>query len=600
MLHAEVSPTEVDLFRRPWISQLRSSPDGRWIGSLVSTPTPGWACWSVQEPHAPPRIIPGRISEFTWLGSNSVVWVDSSQHPPAWTHLTHPGANATPWQPPGPVDWIRILRPNPPLPDAVLLEGVSRHRNQGLLSSERLEVFRVSMSAMEPTRLTRNPGRVITWMTDASGQVRLALELRGTHQRVLEFPEGSQSKGRVRLTFDLTEDTPRWLGVAADGSKAWFAARMGRDTRGVHELALSRDEPPQVVASHPRYDFDGRAIVDRNTLVALVAEVAVPTTRWMDPSWSQVPDGLGFPVALLGEGRVGLFSKPGPDGGAEAWIVPRPDQSRTPARLAPSTGISTTQYPASKPLEGHTRDGLRWTGYLSMPEPTGSTRTPLVVLVHGGPWERDYAANPPEAEFLIRRGWAVLRVNYRGSDGFGRRYQELGAGHWRYAAKDLIDATRQVLDSRVVDPERVVICGSSFGGFLAALSLTEPDTPFHAAACLNAVFDLDVWLRQAPAEASPHQRRVYRSLLRGEQRPDPGSMRVDPRKIHRALWLGHAVDDSQVPADQSRRLAQSLQHLDRPVWLTLWASGGHTLGTPSNRADCWDQAERFLRSQGRH
>lgn len=600
MLHAEVSPAEVDLFRRPWISQLRPSPDGRWIGSLVSTPTPGWACWSAQEPHAAPRIIPGRISEFTWLGSNSVVWVDSSQHPSSWMHLSHPGSDATPWQPPGPVDWIRILRPNPPLPDAVLLEGVPRRRNQGLLPPGRLEVFRVSKSAaMEPERLTRNPGRVITWMTDAGGQVRLALERRGTQQRVLEFPEGSQSKGRVRLALDLTQDTPRWLAVSADGSKVWFAARMGRNTRGVHELKLGSDTPSRLVFSDPDYDFEGRAVVDRDTLVALVTEERVPMTRWMDSRWSQVPDSLGFPVALLEEGRTGLFWKPGPDGGGETWIVPRPDQNRPPARLAPITGIPVTQHPAAKPLDGRTRDDLRWAGYLSMPEPDGSTRPPLAVLVHGGPWERDYAANSPEAEFLTRRGWAVLRVNYRGSDGFGRRYQELGAGHWRQAAQDLIDATRQVLDSEAIDRKRVVICGSSFGGFLAALSLTEPDTPFHATACLNAVFDLDAWLRHAPAEASSHQRRVYRSLLRGEQRPDPGSMRVDPRQIHGPLWLGHAVDDSQVPADQSRRLALSLQRLHRPVSLTLWASGGHTLGTPSNRADCWDQAERFLRSQGR-
>lgn len=598
-LQAEVSPAEVDPFRRPWISQLQPSPDGRWIGGLVSTPTPGWACWSVLEPCTPPRIIPGRISEFTWLGSNSVVWVDSSQHPPTWTHLAHPVGDATPWQPPGSVDWIRILRPNPPLPDAVLLEGDSRRRNQGLFSSGRLEVFRVSMSATEPERLTRNPGHVATWMTDAGGQVQLALERRGTQQRVLEFPEGSRSKGQVRLTLDLQHDTPRWLAVSADGSKVWFAARMGRNTRGVHELRLGSDEPPRLVVSNPDFDVEGRAIVDRDTLVALVTEERVPTTRWMDSRWAQVPDSLGFPVALLEEGRTGLFWKPAPDGGGEAWIVPRPDQNRPHSRLAPIPGIPVTQHPAATPLEGCTRDDLRWTGYLSMPGSTDSTPPPLAVLVHGGPWERDYAANPPEAEFLIRRGWAVLRVNYRGSDGFGRRHQEQGAGHWRQAAQDLIDATRQVLDSKAIDRERVVICGASFGGFLAALSLTEPNTPFHAAACLNAVFNLDVWLRQAPAEASPQQRRVYRSFLRGEQRPDSEAMRVDPRKIHRPLWLGHTVDDNQVSADQSRRLAQSLQDLDRPVWLTLWASGGHTLGTPSNRSDCWDQAERFLRDQGR-
>ena len=597
LLHAEVSPAEIDLFRPPVVSQLQPSPDGRWIGGLVSTPNPGWVCWSVQEPEAPPRIVPGRISEFTWLGSNSVVWVDSSQYPPVWMYLPDTKADATPWQPPGSVDWIRILRPSPPLPDAVLLEGFQNAGTRGPFSPKRLEVFRVPICAPEPMRLTPNPGRVLTWMADAGGQVRLALELRGTRQRVLEFPDGSPPTGRVRLVFDLTYDTPRWLGVSADGSRAWFAARMNRDTRAVHELVLGRDTPPRLVSSYPDYDFDGRVIADGNAPVALVTEEVMPKTQWMDPRWSEVPDTVGFPVALLKDGRTALFWNPGPEGGGEAWIVPRPDQDRIPIRLAASAGIPVSHHQASQRIDGHARDGLRWTGYLSMPELTGSPRPPLVMLVHGGPWERDYAVNPPEAEFLIRRGWAVLRVNYRGSDGFGRRHQELGAGHWRHAAQDLIDATRQVLDSSVVDPDRVVICGASFGGFLAALALTEPDSPFRGAACLNAVFDLAAWLRHAPSPGSPHHRMVRRALLRGSHQPDPGSMRVDPRKIHHPLWLGHAVDDEQCPVEQSRRFATSLQGLGGSVDLVIWPSGGHTLGTPGNRAACWDEAERFLRGR---
>lgn len=594
LLNAEVSPAEVDLFRRPRVSQLQASPDGRWIGGVVSSPTPGWACWSVHQPDAPPRIAPGRISEFAWWGSNSVVWVDSSQHPPVWRRLHDPFADATAWNPHGKVDWVRILRPSPSLPDAILLEGYPDLRAGGPFSSKGLEVYLVPISSAEPKRLTRNPGRVIQWMADGDGQVRLGLEVHGSRQRALGFPEGAPLRGRVRLDLDLIHDTPRWLGVSADGTRAWFAARMGRNTRGVHEWLLEGDAPPRLLASNPDHDFDGRVIVDGNTLVALVGEETVPTTRWMDSRWEKVPEGTGFPVVLFNGGELGLFWRPGPEGAGEAWIVPRSDSDRLPIRLAPVAPSSAVDASPTRPVAGQSRDGLRWTGYLSMPRPTDRTPPPLAVLVHGGPWTRDYASNPPEADFLVRRGWAVLRVNYRGSDGFGRRHQELGAGHWRHAAQDLIDATRQMMDSKVVDPDRVVICGASFGGFLAALALTEPDTPFQAAACLNAVFDLDAWLRQPPQESGPHRRKAYRSLLRGEQRPDPGSMTIDAQRIHQPLWLGHAVDDRQVPVEQSRKFARDLHRLDRPVRLTLWDSGGHLLGTPENRADRWDQAERFL------
>jgi dipeptidyl aminopeptidase/acylaminoacyl peptidase len=52
-------------------------------------------------------------------------------------------------------------------------------------------------------------------------------------------------------------------------------------------------------------------------------------------------------------------------------------------------------------------------------EPKG---LPLVLLVHGGPWSRDSWGFNPEAQLLANRGYAVLRVNFRGSTGYGKAF----------------------------------------------------------------------------------------------------------------------------------------------------------------------------------
>jgi dipeptidyl aminopeptidase/acylaminoacyl peptidase len=58
------------------------------------------------------------------------------------------------------------------------------------------------------------------------------------------------------------------------------------------------------------------------------------------------------------------------------------------------------------------------------PTVTGSSRKglPLVLLVHGGPWSRDSWGFNPETHLLAHRGYAVLRVNFRGSTGYGKAF----------------------------------------------------------------------------------------------------------------------------------------------------------------------------------
>src|SRR5262249_39479646 len=93
------------------------------------------------------------------------------------------------------------------------------------------------------------------------------------------------------------------------------------------------------------------------------------------------------------------------------------------------------------------RDGLELVSYLTLPP--GSDRgatgrpdrpVPMVLEVHGGPWARDSWGFNPTHQLLANRGYAVLSVNYRGSEGFGKKF--LNAGNREWAGKmhdDLID-----------------------------------------------------------------------------------------------------------------------------------------------------------------
>ena len=102
------------------------------------------------------------------------------------------------------------------------------------------------------------------------------------------------------------------------------------------------------------------------------------------------------------------------------------------------------------PIEVESRDGLNMTGYLTLPkhaDPNADGKTdtaaPMVLLVHGGPWGRDYYGYDSEAQWLANRGYAVLQVNFRGSTGYGKDFTNAGNGEWgRKMHDDLIDAVQ--------------------------------------------------------------------------------------------------------------------------------------------------------------
>src|SRR5690606_382958 len=107
-------------------------------------------------------------------------------------------------------------------------------------------------------------------------------------------------------------------------------------------------------------------------------------------------------------------------------------------------------------------------GYFTRPR-EGSGPFPLVVLPHGGPhgirdrWQFDW-----QVQLLASRGYAVLQVNFRGSGGYGREFQQAGYGEWGAAMQDdLTDATRWAISEGLAEEGSICIFGASYGAYAA-------------------------------------------------------------------------------------------------------------------------------------
>ncbi|HEB83009.1 MAG TPA: S9 family peptidase [Gammaproteobacteria bacterium] len=122
--------------------------------------------------------------------------------------------------------------------------------------------------------------------------------------------------------------------------------------------------------------------------------------------------------------------------------------------------------------------------------PDTNQAPPLIVICHGGPTGQSSLALDPRKLFWTSRGFALLDVNYSGSTGYGREYRERLQGKWGVLdVQDCCDAALHAVEQGLADKERLIIRGSSAGGFTVLAALTFEQV-FSAGASYYGISDL--------------------------------------------------------------------------------------------------------------
>jgi dipeptidyl aminopeptidase/acylaminoacyl peptidase len=361
------------------------------------------------------------------------------------------------------------------------------------------DVYRLDLATGVLALDTKNPGRVPgNWFyADAALKVRAAQRARDDGGTEVLVRDGSSGSWRAWLGAD-TSYTLRVEAFSEDGQALLLHTDVGADTAGLVWRRI-RDGDERVLARAADLDVENVLRHPSSGRVQAVSYLADPR-RWetLDRSLSADFERLG---RLDPGAHVGFASR---DAADERWLVwlARDTASRRCYLWDRKTRKATLvfdellhlkafQFAEVRPISFAARDGLRVHGYLTVPVGIPAQGLPLVVWVHGGPALRDSWGFDHIGQLFANRGYAFLRVNFRGSNGYGRRFRLAGRRQWGRAMQDdIVDAVEFVIRSGVADRSRMAIIGHSYGGYsaLAALALT-PDL-FACGAASSTVADL--------------------------------------------------------------------------------------------------------------
>ncbi len=253
------------------------------------------------------------------------------------------------------------------------------------------------------------------------------------------------------------------------------------------------------------------------------------------------------------------------------------------------------------------RDGLEIPLWVTLPAPAALREAagrppPAVLLVHGGPWERGrHWSWEPLPQFLASRGYVVLEPEYRGSVGYGAAHYQAGWRQWGQAMQDdLVDAVRWAAERGLVDPARVCIAGSGYGGYATLMGLMRDAEVFRCGAAWTPLTDLDWMLKEGPAYAWNDENVP---LFLSRRVADPHRDReliekISPlRQVARLkapLLLAWGEEDGRMPPAQAMALRDALKALGRPPQAVGYAGEGHRWLKPETHLDFARRLETFL------
>ncbi len=421
--------------------------------------------------------------------------------------------------------------------------------------------------------------------------------------------EPSTAWKKLDLAEGKEEVTTRYGGPSKNPEEVYILSNHDAPTLGLFKLNLRSGELNKVYR-HPVVDIEQPVYNLNDEVIGYWLNPDYPQIYWIkknDPT-AKIYQGLMqvFPGRRItvynhtNDGKQLVFHASGDKYPGDFYRLDL--GTNKIAKLVSARGwLNPKQLAEVKPITLKARDGLELHGYLTLPPGKEAKDLPLVVNPHGGPHgPRDYWGFNPEAQLLANRGYAVLQVNFRGSGGYGREFQQAGYRKWgREMQDDVTDATLWAVDQGIADKDRICLYGGSYGGYATLQGLVREPELYKCGIGYVGVYDLETMRACGDIVSRGHYGKTFLNKVIGKDEAElkANSPAQNADRIKAKVFLAHGEDDVRVPMCQLKQMVKGLKKagkVEGKDYFVMTRDEGHGYHNPKNRKDFYSQALKFL------
>lgn len=460
------------------------------------------------------------------------------------------------------------------------------------------KVSLVDISKNDFSRVTGEMEGVWDWYADSTGAVRVGV--------------GSEDGGRKTRLVYREGNSGLFKEVASASGDDWLPAPelFLRDNKaltisrheglaGVYEMDLTTMKVGAKVFTAPGYDVSAiiRDPIDPHGLRGISWYDQRRKVQWFDPRFTAAQQMLEGVFAGAGP----MIESSSDDASRHVVYVGRGDKAGYYLLDVPNKRITPIVKLGNEdswaPIRAHrykARDGLEIEAFLTFPPDKEAKNLPVVIMPHGGPRARDYAAWDEWPQFFADRGYLVIQPNFRGSTGYGEAFEKAGLGEWGLKMQDDVDdALAWAVEEGFADPARACVVGGSYGGYVAMRAAQRNPDLYKCAISFAGVSDLKAMMAQDSRSYffGASARDYWRGQASDLDAVSPVNFAKD---FGIPVLLVHGKEDERVPVKHSKQMYEKLRAAGKTAVFIEQPEGDHYFTRDEDMHQFLLEAEKFL------
>ena len=473
-----------------------------------------------------------------------------------------------------------------------------------------LDVYKMNVYTGKFRRMLTPPGPVMGWGADNDGVIRLAAmqdENSLSYETQVMYREDEDSEWTEIDRFEGIQNGWGLLGFTENNEKMYVTSNLGQDTYSISLFDPQTGEMEDVFDNEGT-DVNYLGFTPTGEPVTIIYNDidTKPQRHYIDSKWESLIEGF---KTAFGVDHVGIFSmseygekmilnissdiNPG-----EYYLY---DSNKNTIVYLGSTRpwIDPKTMSKMKPITYEARDGETIYAFLTIPIDSDGKSLPLIINPHGGPFGvQDAWRFNAETQFFANQGYAVMQINYRGSGGYGKRFEKIGYKRWGLEMQDDIsDGVQWAIDEGIADSEHVCIYGASYGGYATMAGITLTPELYRCAVNYVGIWDLKMLYEQNGRWVELMDRWFKNHVIDPQEDIDQ-LKKTSPKfhidKIKAPLFIVHGRRDFNVRIEQAETLMDALDKKDIPYEVLIKREEGHGFVLEENKIELYSRMKTFF------